>query len=287
MTRVLFEGDRATGVEYERDGRRVSVSATAEVLLCAGTVESPKLLKLSGVGPADELARHGITCRVDLPGVGDNLQDHVQAAVGYDCTESVSYPPGSNGIENTAFERTAPGLPAPDVQYILWATEARLDTEAESRLLITAIVLRPHSRGRITLRSDDPFDPPVIDPQYLSDARDLETLVSGVTRAREIMRASALDPYRGDEFSPGDVVRTDDGMAAYVREHASTIYHPVGTCKMGHDSLAVVDDRLRVHGLEGLRIVDASIMPRVTSGNTNAPTIAIAERAAELIVGEA
>lgn len=288
VTRVLFDGSRATGVEYEHEGSRVSVSATSEVILSAGAIESPKLLMLSGVGPADELARHGIDCREDLPGVGRNLQDHVQAAVGYECTRAVSYPTGSNGIENTAFERTAPDLPAPDVQYILWPTDAALtNPHGKSHLLITAIVLRPASRGQITLQSDDPFDHPVIDPQYFSDSSDLDTLVKGVFRAREMMSGAALDTYRGIETAPGDSVQSTEEMAQYVRNHASTIYHPVGTCKMGDDALAVVDDRLRVIGLDSLRIVDASIMPRITSGNTNAPTIAIAERAADLITGAA
>lgn len=288
VTRILFEGKRAAGVEYEQDGNRESVSATAEVLLSAGAIESPKLLMLSGVGPEEELARHGIDCLVNRPGVGGNLQDHVQAGIGYECTESVSYPPGSNGIENTAFERTTPNLPAPDVQYILWPTEAALDPHhGSSNLSITVIVLRPHSRGKITLRSDDPLDHPVIDPQYFSEHRDLDTLVTGVQRAREILAASALDAYRGDELAPGEAVTTDEGLTEYVRQRASTIYHPVGTCKMGNDALAVVDDRLRVHGLKGLRVVDASIMPRITSGNTNAPTIAIAERAADMIKAHA
>ncbi len=287
VTRVLFDGNQATGVEYIHDSTHVSVSATAEVLLAAGAIESPKLLKLSGVGPVNELTRHDIDCIVDLPGVGKNLQDHIQVAVGYECTESVTYPMDSNGIENTAFERTSPDLPAPEVQYILWPTGATLSNPpGDSRLAITAIVLRPRSRGQITLRSDDPLDHPIIDPQYFNDHRDLDTLVGAMHRGREILNASALDAYRGEELSPGDGIRTDEGMEEYIRQHASTIYHPVGTCKMGSDALAVVDDRLRVYGTDGLRVIDASIMPRITSGNTNAPTIAIAERAADMVLDD-
>ena len=285
VTRVLLEDGRAIGVEYEQDGSLSTVSASTEVILSAGAVESPKLLMLSGIGPRAELGRHDIDCRVDLPGVGRNLQDHLQAAVGYECTEPITYPKRSNGIENTAFERTTDGLPAPDVQYIMWASDAALDNpRGKTNLLITAVLLRPHTRGHITLRSSDPFDAPVIDPNYFSDSRDVDTLVRALNRAQEILSAPALDEYRGDMLAPGNQVQTDEGMAEYVRQHASTIYHPVGTCKMGGDALAVVDNHLRVHDVEGLRVVDASIMPRVTSGNTNAPTIAIAERAADLIM---
>ena len=284
VTRVRIEGGRAVGVEYERGGSRQTIDATHEVILCAGAIESPKLLMHSGVGPADHLEDHGIDCLVDRPGVGRNLQDHLQVAVIYECTAVVSYPPRSNGVENAAFWRTTAGLPAPDLQFIMWPTHAEpAEPDAESQLVITTTLLRPKSRGRIELASDDPFDHPVIDPQYLADSRDLDTLVEGVTRAREIGAAAALDEYWGRVIRPDESITTDEGIAEYVRQHASTLYHPVGTCKMGDDALAVVDDRLRVHGVDGLRVVDASIMPRITSGNTNAPTIAIAERAADLI----
>ena len=288
VTRIRFDGDRAVGVEYVRDGTFRTVSADREVLLCAGAIESPKLLMCSGVGPIDHLEDHDIECLVALPGVGQNLQDHVQAAIVYDCTEDVTYPPQSNGVENSAFERIVPDAPAPDVQYILWPTDAGpADADRESHLVITAVLLRPASRGLVALASNDPLADPVIDPRYFSELRDLDRLVEGVKRSREIMAAGALDDYRGAPLRPDDEVRSDEGLAEYVRQHASTLYHPVGTCKMGDDALAVVDDRLRVHGVDGLRVVDASIMPRITSGNTNAPTIAIAERAAELIDADA
>ena len=284
VTHVSFDGDRAIGVEYEQDGSSRTVTASAEIIISAGAVESPKLLMLSGIGPAEQLAAHGIDCAVDLPGVGRNLQDHIQAGIGYECTDAVSYPKESNGIENTAFERTSSDLPAPDLQYILWPTDAALNNpHRQSHLMITAVVLRPYSRGYITLRSANPFDDPIINPRYFSDSRDLRTLVTGISRAREIFLASALDQYRGGALTSPEAFETEDEMAEYIRQRASTIYHPVGTCKMGTEALAVVDDRLRVHGVKGLRVVDASIMPQITSGNTNAPTMAIAERAADFI----
>lgn len=288
VVRILFDGDRAVGVEYEQDGSEETVGARREVIVCAGAIESPKLLMLSGVGPADHLDDHGIDRRVDLPGVGRNLQDHVQVAVVYECTEAVTYPPSSNGVENSAFERTDPGLPAPDLQYILWPTGADPDDPDDaSHLVVTAVLLRPESTGRVALDSSDPVAHPVIDPRYFAEPRDLDTLVWGVRRSLEIIEADALEDFRGAPGRPAEDARTDEGLAEHVRQHASTLYHPVGTCRMGDDDRAVVDDRLRVRGVDALRVVDASVMPSIISGNTNAPTIAIAERAAELIKADA
>ncbi|MFB6092474.1 MAG: GMC family oxidoreductase [Haloquadratum sp.] len=286
VTRVLFDGDRAVGVEYEQEGRRHTVEAEREVILSAGAVDSPKLLLLSGIGPADHLDDHGIEPRIDAPGVGRNLQDHLLTHAVYECTEDFELPPSSNLGENGAFERTDPGLPAPDLQYFLapvYFMNHGFDNPEGKGFSIGATFLRPKSRGRITLRSADPFDDPVIDPQYFDEREDLDRLVEGIKRAREIGRADALDEYRGEELWPGEAVQSDEGIAEHVRETVQTVYHPVGTCKMGDDAMAVVDDRLRVHGVDGLRVVDASIMPRITSGNTNAPVIAIAEKAADLI----
>jgi choline dehydrogenase len=288
-TRLLFDGDRAVGVEYEQDGERRTVRATEEVVLSAGAVESPKLLMLSGVGPADHLSDHGIDPRVDRPGVGRNLRDHLFSPVNYECTGEIDLAPTSNVEEATAFERTSPDLPAPDLQYHLLPTYLMnhgMDNPPGDGFSIVVTGLRPESRGRITLASDDPFEDPVIDPNYLDDPRDVETLVRGTRRAREIAAASPLDGFRGEEVWPGEELQSDEGIAEHIRQTVQTNYHPVGTCKMGDDALAVVDDRLRVHGVSGLRVVDASVMPRITSGNTNAPTIAIAERAAEFIRGE-
>jgi choline dehydrogenase len=286
VTRVQFEGDRAVGVEYEQADTVHEATATREVILSAGAIASPQLLMLSGIGPADHLEAHGIDCRVDRPGVGRNLQDHPAVGNLAHCTEDIVYPPESNGAEHAAFERIDPDAPAPDIQYIMAPTEPdpdRPDRPDEAVLLIFSVLLRPRSRGVIALRSADPFDHPSIDPRYFSDPRDLDTHVEGVKRAREIMGASALDAYRGATIQPDEKIQSDDGLVEFVRQNATTLYHPVGTCKMGSDALAVVDDRLRVHGVEGLRVVDASIMPRITSGNTNAPTIVIAERAADMI----
>jgi len=289
VTELLFDGTRVVGVEYEQDGERRTVRADREVVLSAGAIESPKLLMLSGIGPANHLAEHGIETRVDRPGVGRNLQDHLFAPVNYDCTQAVDVARSSNVEEATAFERTAPDLLAPDVQYHLLPTYLMnhgMDNPPGDGFSIVVTGLRPESRGRITLDSADPFNDPVIDPNYLDDPRDLETLVEGTKRAREIAAAPPLDEFRGEERWPGEAVQSDEGIAEHIRQTVQTNYHPVGTCRMGEDVLAVVDDRLRVHGVENLRVVDASVMPRITSGNTNAPTIAIAERAAEFIGGQ-
>ena len=281
VTQVNFDGNRATGVAYVQDGSRHEVEAD-EVILSAGAVDSPRLLMLSGVGPADHLEEHGIDVVVDSPGVGQNLQDHLVASASYECNADPEITPGEVLCQITGFESTDPGLRAPDIQYFLarvYFMRHGFDNPAEGDgMTPSCTLLRPESTGEITLASDDPFDEPVIDPNYLDDPKDMETLVTGMERVREIGNASALDDIRGDEVWP-----ESDDLEAHVRETAQTIYHPVGTAKMGDDDMAVVDDRLRVHGVEGLRVVDASIMPRITSGNTNAPTIAIAERASDFI----
>ncbi|PSP90220.1 choline dehydrogenase [Halobacteriales archaeon QS_4_69_34] len=305
VTRVTFEGARATGVEYEVDGDRVRADAAREVVLSAGAVNTPQLLMLSGIGEPEHLREHDIEVRHDLPGVGRNLQDHLFAFVVHEATNAHTLddadklrhlpkyfllkrgPLTSNIGEAGGFVRTDPDLPAPDLQYHFGPTyfmRHGFDNPEEGRgFSIGATQLRPESRGRITLRGDDPFDAPAIDPRYLSEEPDLEALVEGIRRAREIARADAFEEHRGEEVWPGADVQTDAGIAEHVRETSHTVYHPVGTCKMGDDPMAVVDDRLRVHGIEGLRVVDASVMPTITGGNTNAPTIAIAERAADLI----
>jgi len=291
VTRLAFDGDRASGVVYERDGERrtADVERDGEVVLSAGAIHSPQLLMLSGVGPADHLESHGIDVQVDLPGVGENLQDHLRVIVECESPSSVSFPDDAGTALRYdralagGFERSTPDLPAPDVQY---ASVAGLAPDHPEGYSVTAVPLHPESRGRIALRSSDPFDPPSIDPRYLSTEGDVDDIVACVRRAREIARADALSPFRGEELTPGADVRTDAEIEAYARETAESGFHPVGTCKMGGDDAAVVDDELRVHGVEGLRVVDASIMPEITSGNTNAPTIAIAEKGAELIAAE-
>jgi choline dehydrogenase len=309
---VLFEDDRATGVAYEQDGTRLQADASEEVILSGGAVNSPQLLMLSGLGPADHLAEHDIDVREHLPGVGRNLQDHLLAGVIYEATPATATlddadslrrlplnlakfylrkrgPLTSNIAEAGGFTRTDESLPAPDLQFTMapaYFMRHGFDNPDDGHgFSIAATQLRPESRGRITLQSADPFAPPAIDPRYFSEPADLDILVEGVRRIREIVETPSFEEYRGEEIQPGADAETDEEIAEHIRETAQTNYHPVGTCKMGDDERAVVDDRLRVHGVDGLRVVDASIMPTIVGGNTNAPTIAIAERAADLIRG--
>ena len=291
-TQVTFDGDRASGVVYEQGGQvhEVEVSDSGEVVVSAGSIQSPQLLMLSGVGPTDHLAEHGIDVVCDLPGVGENLQDDLRITVSWESPEPLdlegaSEPGGYDRGIVGAFERVDPDRPAPDIQFHLSAGlgPERPPNEGYS---ISATKLRPRYRGRITLRSADPYDDPTIDPRYLTDEDDAEDIVTCVRRARRIGEAEALSAYRDEEIVPGPEVESDDEILEWVKDTAVTGYHPVGTCKMGDDDMAVVDDELRVHGVSGLRVVDASIMPRLMSGNTNAPTIAIAEKGADLIAGE-
>lgn len=307
VTEVLFDGDRASGVAYRQDGRSLRADAIDEVLVSAGAVASPQLLMCSGIGDAEHLADHGIEVQTDLPGVGRNLQDHLFAFVVYESTRAGTLDDAgrirdllkyfvlkrglltSNVGEAGGFVRTDDDLSAPDLQFHFapgYFMRHGFDNPEDGHgLSLGATQLRPESRGRITLRSADPTDDPVIDPNYLEADRDLEVLVEGVRRGREILQATAFDDVRGDEVWPGEDVTTDEEIAAHVRETAHTVYHPVGTCKMGDDEMAVVDDELRVHGVDGLRVVDASVMPTLTGGNTNAPTLMIAEKAADLVRG--
>lgn len=309
VTRVLFKNDRAVGVNYEQDGRSLRADADEEVVLSGGTVDSAQLLMLSGVGPADHLREYDIGVQQDLPGVGRNLQDHLAVPAIYEATTTATLddadsltrlpvnlakffllkrgPFTSNLGEAGGFVRTDENLPAPDLEFIFapaYMMNHGLDNpEAGHGFSLGPILLYPESRGRITLRSADPREAPAIDPRYLTEPADLDTLVEGVRRIREIARTLPLDNYRGEEVWPGEDVESDEAIADFIREKGHTIYHPVGTCKMGDGDMAVVDDRLTVHGVEGLRVVDASIMPTIISGHTNAPTVMIAEKAAEMI----
>ena len=307
VTRVRFDGREAVGVEYARDdadGSPATVDATEDVILSAGAINSPQLLMLSGVGPADHLADHGIDVVHDLPGVGRNLQDHLQVGVNYECEKPISLddadsirnllkflalkkgPLTSNVAEAGGFAAVTDDADRPEIQFHFgpsYFVEHGFDNPDGHGFSLGALRLRPDSRGRITLRSADPFDEPAIDPQYLTADEDLEVLLEGIKLVREIMRAEPFDEYRGEEVLPGSDVQTDEGLIEHIRETAETLYHPVGTCKMGDDDTAVVDDRLRVRGLAGLRVVDASVMPTITSGNTDAPTTMIAEKAADLV----
>jgi len=303
-TRIVLEGGAASGIEVEGPGGTARIDAAREVILSAGVFGSPQLLLLSGIGPREELARHGIAQRQELPGVGANLTDHVDLALVYRSSDprlmgitlrtALRAVPGyfawrwrgtglltTNFAEAGAFLRTRAGLDRPDVQ--LHFVNGLVDDHARRLhygygISCHVAVLRPKSRGTVRLRSGNPREAPAIDPNFLAEDEDVATLVAGVKRARDIMEGAPLAPHRGAElFADGD---GDDALVARIRRRADTIYHPVGSCRMGRDDMAVVDASLRVHGVEGLSVVDASVMPAIVSGNTNAPTIMIAEKAA-------
>lgn len=304
--RVLIENGRAVGVDYARHGGVSVARADREVILAGGAVNSPQLLMLSGIGPADHLREHGIPVVVDAPEVGGNLQDHLLVVVAHQSRRPVGLanaeslpniarylmfrtgPLASNIGEAGAFIRTSDGLEAPDLQ-IIFAPAYYLNhgfTKVEGHgFSVGTVQLRPYSRGRIRLRSANPKTHPEIDPSYLTDERDLALLVEGVKRCRDMVQGRALDALRGDEYTPGADARDDSALSEFVRRSAETLYHPVGTCRMGADIRSVVDPELRVCGVERLRVVDASIMPDIVGGNTNAPTIMIGEKGAELIRG--
>lgn len=309
-TRILIEKGRAAGVEYALGRRRHAVHADREVILSAGAVNSPQLLLLSGIGPADELRALGIGCVIDLPGVGKNLQDHLHGAVKHLCPLPVSLythlqpggfaralatylhsktgPMAKVGLEALAFVKATAGVEDPDLQYHfvmgLYRDHGRKLIKRHG-FMSYYNASRPESRGEIALRSADPLTAPAIQPNYFRTENDRRLLREGLRISREVFRQRAFDAYRGEELAPGPSVRTDTDIDAYHRQTAETIYHPVGTCRMGPDDMAVVDSRLRVHGIDGLRVADASIMPRLVSGNTNAPTIMIAEKAVDLMLG--
>ena len=303
VTRVLFDGTRAVGVAY-RDGPEEKIARCArEVILSGGAVNSPQLLLLSGVGPGDELARHRIKPVHELPGVGLNLHDHpvvtslveavhpitlYAAETAGNLARYVFFRRGmltSNGPEAAAFIHSAPGLPAPDLELLfapgLFENEGLTPASAHG-FTIMAIALQPHSIGCVRLRSADPLAQPEIDPNYLSDPahNDRRVLIAGLELARRIVSMPALTKLAGDEITPGS-----EPPQAHIRDTTYGLYHPVGTCRMGSDQRAVVDHQLRVRGLDGLRIVDASVMPRIPRGHTNLPTMIVAEKAADLIRG--
>jgi choline dehydrogenase len=308
-TRVLIENGRAVGVEYVRRRRRYTARAEREVLLAGGAINSPQLLLLSGIGPAAELRAIGVPVMRDLPGVGKNLQDHLNVNIVQRVTRPITLdgksgglaalavalqwmlfrtgPGTSNVAEAGAFISSGPGATTPDIQFHF--IPAQVVNHARTQLdgygvTLHACCLRPESRGEIRLASADPLKPPVMDPNYLASGYDLKILIEGIRRGRDILAAPAFKPWLGEERLPGVAQRSDAELEAFVRATAETEYHPVSTCKMGNDPMAVVDDQLRVRGIEGLRVIDASIMPDVVSGNTNAPTIMIAEKGAEMIL---
>ncbi len=302
-TKVLIEDGRAVGVLYVSDGQEHKALAQREVVLSGGAVNSPQLLMLSGIGPADHLRSLGIDVVADLPSVGTGLQDHPIVPVmwhtpgkraiweGVTLRNFMLYqslgrgPYASNVAESGGFVRTSPELPAPDLQYHVLGTpyvNQGLTERTERMITVFATAVAVASRGSITLRSADPRWKPLIDPAYLKDPADLEILLAGVRQAREISATGPLARIGEGEAAPGETV-TD--LADWIRHEVVTLYHPTSTCAMGGDDTSVCDPELRVRGVDGLRVVDASVMPAVPRGNTNAPTIAIAERAADLIAG--
>ena len=310
VTRIVMTGHRATGVEFLRNGSRSVLQARREVLLCAGALQSPQILMISGIGPGAHLQQHGIAVVHDLPGVGQHLHDHVDVV-------QVVATPGSNesfGLslagawrtlgdirewrarrsgrlttnfaEAGAFLRSHPNLDAPDLQ--LHFVIGKLENHGRKTVFghgysCHVCLLHPNSRGSLRLASADPLAAPLIDPAFLTDPDDLARLVGGFKRMREVLAQPALAALGGRELPGSAGAQTDTQIETFIRRHADTIYHPVGSCRMGPGTDDVVDAELRVHGIEGLRVVDASIMPSIVGGNTNAPTIMIAEKAADLV----
>ena len=309
-TRIIIEGNRAVGVEYRRHGREETVRAESEVIVSSGAVGSPRLLLLSGIGPADELKGVGVTPVHDLPGVGRNLQDHIDVYSIHKLNGPHSYdrhtrphrmlwswlqyrtfgngPVTSNLAEAGGFWWADGDQPHPDIQFHFLpgaGIEAGVPPVDGFGCTINSCHLRPRSRGWVKLRSDDPMVPPEVDPNYWAEDYDLECSLRGFEMTREIAAQPALQKYIAREHLPGAPVKSRDELRAYARRFGKTDYHPAGSCKMGVDEMAVVDPQCRVRGIDGLRVADSSIMPRLVSSNTNAPSIMIGEKASDLIKG--
>jgi len=311
--RIIIERKTAVGVEFSAGpGKPVqSVYAKREVLVCGGAFQSPHLLLLSGIGPADELKKLGVPVEVDSPEVGRNLQDHLDASIIYEMTKPISMYSKTKGLKQPmiglqylfakqghgrtnhlhagAFLKTRGELDRPDIQLHLvnavMMDHARVKADRDG-FTVHVCQLRPESRGTVTLASRNPFDQPLIDPRYLAEEVDRRTMRDSVRVVRDICGQDALKLYRGAEMRPGEHVRTDAEIDAWIRQNAETIYHPVGTCRMGVDDKAPVDEELRVRGIDSLRVIDASVMPTLIGGNTNAPTIMIAEKMSDALRGK-
>ncbi|MEM5453056.1 GMC family oxidoreductase [Paraburkholderia guartelaensis] len=308
-TRILFEGRRAVGVEYLQDGVKKRARARIEVILASGAIGSPQILQHSGVGPAHVLRNAGVAVLHDLPGVGQNLQDHLQVRLVFRTRErtlndEVNHPlrkawiglqyalwrtgPLTLAASQVAiFTRSSPAVERPDIQFHMQPLSADKPGQGAhpfSAFTASVCQLRPHSRGSVEIRSTDPLQYPAIRANYLSDPRDHPVVIGSIRVARRIAAAPALAPHIVSEFVPGERYQSDAELLDAARQFSQSIYHPAGTCKMGRDASAVVDERLRVHGVAALRVVDASIMPELVSGNTNAPVIMIAEKAADMIL---
>lgn len=283
-TRLLFEGNRAVGVEYRQNGRTQQARASAEVIISAGALNSPKLLLLSGIGPAEHLRSHNIPVVVDLPGVGQNFHDHLLVRVCYAVKKEQSTP--MIICESSLFTSTRDGMGAasPDLQFFFGGFLFPELGQLGSGFTLCPVLAQPQSIGNVSLRSNNPVDPPVIHANYLTSDADLQVLVKGITLGRELIHTHAFDGLRNQELIPGPKVTTEQGLREYIRNTCITDWHPSCTCKMGRDTMAVVDPQLRVYGVEGLRVVDASIMPSIVSGNLQSSVYMIGEKAADMIL---
>jgi choline dehydrogenase len=312
-TRILFSGRRATGVEYRRGGATFTAHANAEVIVSGGAFNSPQLLQLSGLGPAKILRELGIDVVADMPGVGADLQDHLQIRMLYRCTEPITmndvinnwrhrYTAGLRYLLSRkglltigagyagAFLRTRPDLATPDVQFhflIFSADAAGAALHQFPGFMASVCQLRPDSRGFVRIKSRDPAEPPAIQPRYLSARTDCDCVVDGMKLLRRVMNQPVMRRYIAEEHSPGEQCASDADLLAFARQTGTTVYHPTSTCRMGSDPNAVVDERLRVRGVEHLRVIDASIMPTVVSGNTNAAAVMIGEKGADMVLQDA
>jgi choline dehydrogenase len=312
-TRIVFEGRRATGIEYLAGNEKRRASANAEVIVAGGAFNSPQLLQLSGLGPASLLQSHGIAVVADAPGVGDDLNDHISGRIMLRCKEPITLNDAvrswtgklTHGLHYVVMRRGYLAIPAVSAGCFLRAHPASATPDSQCSISLfsaqtiggelhpfpgvtgNCVLLRPESRGYVRIKSADPRDAPAINPNYLSTQKDCETIVAGVAAMRRIFQAPAMARYIAEEIEPGPRCDDDDQLLDFIRRRGSTTYHPVGTCRMGQDQKAVVDERLRVRGFVGLRVVDASIMPAVVSGNTNAAAIMIGEKGADMIIEDA
>jgi len=311
VTSLMLEGKRVTGINYRRGGVRKTALARAEVILSAGAINSPQILQCSGIGDPQQLQQAGITTQHALPGVGKNLQDHLQIRLVFKTNKRTLNDELNNPLKQfmvglqyfltrtgpltlaasqvTIFTRSSEQVVRPDIQFHMQPLSADKPGDGVhpfSAFTSSVCQLRPHSRGHVTVETSDPLAYPKIYPNYLSDERDCEVAVGGIKVARRIAEAPSLRNCVIDEYVPGREFQTDAELLDAARRHSQTIYHPAGTCKMGSDDLAVVDHQLKLRGIDGLRVADASIMPEIVSGNTNAPTIMIAEKAADMILGK-